>query len=116
MSTPTVHTFTDLTSGEVYDQAQVDRSIGNGDVLVVPREGVVGILVDAWPVAITSSAGAFHTLEPHADWSTIRSISPERNPGVDFRRSYEAATEVCRHQGYRESSPELEGATASPRM
>jgi hypothetical protein len=40
-------------TGDAYDASQTDESISNGDVLVVESERVVGVLVDAWPVAVT---------------------------------------------------------------
>ena len=60
-----VHTFAaDATSGEVYDTTQVDDRIHDGDVLVVPRERIVGFLLQAWPCAITDAHGDLHALLP----------------------------------------------------
>jgi hypothetical protein len=59
------HRF-DSTS-DAYDASQTDESISNGDVLVVESERVVGVLVDAWPVAVTPERGAFHTFAPDVD-------------------------------------------------
>lgn len=56
--TNTVHTFE--TTGEAYDACQCDDAIHNGDVLLIPSEGVVGI-ADTWPVAVTFEAGKLHT-------------------------------------------------------
>jgi hypothetical protein len=56
---PRVHIFT-CDSAEAYDTIQTEDSIQDGDVLIVPNGGIVGILVEAWPVALTSESGAFH--------------------------------------------------------
>jgi hypothetical protein len=57
---PVVHTFD--STGEAYDASQCNEAIRSGDVLHVPSEGVVGILCEAWPVAVTAAHGAFHQL------------------------------------------------------
>ncbi|WP_127356476.1 hypothetical protein [Actinacidiphila soli] len=57
---PTVHRFDDTT--EAYDATQCRDDIRDGDVLVIEREGVVGFLVSAWPVAVTALHGEFHGL------------------------------------------------------
>jgi hypothetical protein len=56
----TVHRFYDTT--EAYNQTQCRDDIRDGDVLVIEREGVVGFLHKAWPVAITVEHGELHTL------------------------------------------------------
>lgn len=61
-----VHTF--RSTGEGYDKSQYLDSIKHGDIFVVPDEGVVGFLHEAWPIAVTQQHGAFHALEPDA-WS-----------------------------------------------
>lgn len=56
-----IHTFDDdCDTSEAYDITQVTDSIIHGTVLVVPLEKVVGIMVGAWPVAITIERNAFH--------------------------------------------------------
>jgi hypothetical protein len=62
-----VHTF--ATTREAYNASQVREDIRDGDVLVVAREGVIGILYRAWPCAITTSRGDFHGFE--GDWRII---------------------------------------------
>lgn len=60
MTKPTIHTF--ASSGEAYDRSQTNDEIRDGDILSVPGECVVGILVEAWPTSISEEAhGAFHT-------------------------------------------------------
>ena len=48
-------------TGEAYDACQCDERIGDGDTLVIKREGVVG-LAWAWPVALTVTANDLHSL------------------------------------------------------
>src|SRR4051812_12539321 len=68
--TISVHEFD--SSSEAYDASQYRDDIHSGDVLRVPSEGIVGILVEAWPVAIVGGPGAFHTIEPGAGDGGIR--------------------------------------------
>lgn len=41
-----------------YDLTQCDGSIKNNDILLAGD--TVGVLVDAWPVAVTADKGSFH--------------------------------------------------------
>ncbi|MEU7802640.1 UvrD-helicase domain-containing protein [Micromonospora arborensis] len=60
---PRVHHF--ASSGEAYNASQVRDDIRSGDVLVVTSEGVIGVLDQAWPVALTEEQGDdFHTVKP----------------------------------------------------
>lgn len=77
----TTHHFE--TTSEAYDACQCDESIADGDVLVVASERVVGVLVAAWPVAITAQRGAFHALSADAD--------PGDLSGEDYSASFVAA-------------------------
>lgn len=54
-----VHTFD--STGEAYDACQTDDNINDGDTLLIPSEGVVGI-AGTWPVAISKEAGELHSL------------------------------------------------------
>jgi hypothetical protein len=74
-------------TGEAYDASQCDDAIRDGDVLSVPSEGVVGVLVGAWPVAITAQRGCFHR---HADGLAWDGRMPDR----DYRASVNAARQV----------------------
>jgi hypothetical protein len=56
---PKVHIFA-YGSRDAYNLTQVEDGIKDGDVLIVPSEGIVGIMVEAWPCALTSENGAFH--------------------------------------------------------
>ncbi|MFD1145915.1 hypothetical protein [Saccharothrix hoggarensis] len=69
--TPMVHTF-DGTTGAAFRRTQTDDAIEDGDVLYVPSEGVVGIMVDAWPVAVTEATGAFGALANGRTWTDFR--------------------------------------------
>lgn len=67
----TIHIFKNKTSGDVYDYTQTHDNIKNGDVLVVVDEELVGVMIEAWPVAWNSSTegrGAFHSPDPKHDW------------------------------------------------
>ena len=55
------------TTEAAYDATMSDDTIADGTVLVVRGEGVVGVLMNAWPVAVTVSNGQFHhTINPPA--------------------------------------------------
>lgn len=62
---PSTHTFD--SSAEAYDATQCRDDIRDGDVLLVPSEGIVAILRGAWPVALTAAHGELHTLTKAAD-------------------------------------------------
>jgi hypothetical protein len=57
-----VHTFD--STGEAYDYSQASDAILDGDVLLVPEEGIAAVLYRAWPVAVNEphdvQHGAFH--------------------------------------------------------
>ncbi len=53
---------------EAYSRTQTDPEINDGDILVIKNEKVVGVLVQAWPVAVTLAHGEFHTLADHVTW------------------------------------------------
>lgn len=56
----TVHIF--ASSDEAYDASQCLDSIHDGDILVIPTEGIAGWLHRAWPIAATRNTGAFHRI------------------------------------------------------
>jgi hypothetical protein len=73
-------------TGEAYDSSQTGYykadeihpynfekmeyiEVKDGDILVVESEKVVGIMVEAWPVAVTQERGEFHTLDPDITWA-----------------------------------------------
>lgn len=68
---PRVHVFE--TTGEAYDLSQCSDEIANGDVLVVPNENAVGVMLLAWPVALgpDTSGDAFHQPTPDLDWTRV---------------------------------------------
>lgn len=85
---PRVHTFE--TTSEAYNRSQVDDSIRDGDVLTVPSEGAVAVMVSAWPTAITDNASgeAFHKLGTGIDWGAVPNL---RGGMDDYRPSAELA-------------------------
>lgn len=78
---PQVHKFE--SSSEAYDASQTDDLIRDGDVLVC-EDGVVGFLCSAWPVAVSSTRGQFHS--PVKPWDM-----PVVIDGTDYSRSFELA-------------------------
>jgi len=94
ITAPRVHAFD--TTVDAYTAVNSSDDVHDGDVLVIRRERVVGIAVSAWPTAITSEHGAFHTLASDATWSCVgkRPAAHEgtawfvpADPGTDYRES-----------------------------
>lgn len=83
------HTFED--TGEAYDASQCNDNIKNGDVLICTEDRVVGILMEAWPVAVTIERGHFHTLAEGSSWSHIRQ-TPEYQGDEHFKDYSESET------------------------
>lgn len=46
-------------SEEAYDASQTDDEIFDGDLLIIPSEGIIGLLMRAWPTALTIEYGCF---------------------------------------------------------
>lgn len=93
--TPLVHHFPSTT--DALDAIDADR-LTDGDAIVVEAEGVVGMVIVAWAVAITEETGAF------------RPYSILRAPGRDYAggawtRTVDVAEETARQLGYRLGEP-----------
>lgn len=84
---PKIHTFD--STGEAYNASQCDEDISDGDVLVVPSEKVVGVLVEAWPVAAGTLNGEFHTHAEGWDWSKVPCIAGQRLIDGEVETTYE---------------------------
>jgi hypothetical protein len=82
MSNVQIHRYE--STGEAYDDSQCNEDIHDGDVLVVASEGVVGILVKAWPIAITEARGAFHFVK---DGDTVSRFVTDEYPDTDYSAS-----------------------------
>ena len=69
--TPQVHEFE--TTSDAYNASQWRDDILNGDVLHVPSEGVIGVLIGAWPVAVVAEGGpgSFHELAEGSRFDAI---------------------------------------------
>jgi hypothetical protein len=52
-----------VTTGEAYGVTQCHDTIRDKCVLILPTEGVVGVMVSAWPTAVTAKTGEFHSLD-----------------------------------------------------
>lgn len=85
-----VHTFE--CTGEAYDASQCSEEIESGDVLIATEDQAAGFLMDAWPVAVTTKRGVFHTI---ADGKVIEDID-----GGKWQASWKAATEEAKRQGW----------------
>jgi hypothetical protein len=61
-------------SGEAYDTSQTSDAIRDGDVLLVPSEKRVAVLVEAWPINVGDGdpGPAFHALNPGVNFQTFR--------------------------------------------
>ncbi|MER5638294.1 hypothetical protein ABT095_15195 [Kitasatospora sp. NPDC002227] len=103
---PAVHRFD--STAEAYDATQCDEEIRDGDVLVIESEGVVGFLVEAWPVAVTAVRGELHGFEgPVEDFEDGAYIASHRAASVlAAELGFEAAAPVA--------VPEAEAAVEEP--
>lgn len=67
ITSPSVLRFPD--SRTAYNESQTGGA-DFGDVLACD-DGVVGILVGAWPTAVTTEAGSFHRVNSDWNWSEV---------------------------------------------
>ena len=88
---PMIHVFTFESTREAYDRSQCDDSIHDGDVLLVPSESAIGIMVSAWPTALdaTTAGEQFHKLADGVTWDAVPS-----HRGVSF--DYSASAKIAR--------------------
>ena len=96
---PSVHTFDGMSSGQAYDWTQCNDEVRFGDVLIVPREGIVGIMVAAWPLAVTRSHGQFHQIDPAIGWDKAIKAWSEKDR-VDYSASLATARDKATELGY----------------
>lgn len=89
---PQIHTYDTYDSEDVYDITQSDDNIKDGDVLVVKKEKIIGILVGAWPYAITSNVGMFHKFVSDQSWNNMENGK--------YLESYKKALEIKKQLGY----------------
>lgn len=84
-----VHTFT--TTAGAYNASQTRDDIHDGDVLYVPSENAIAIMVSAWPTALTPehAGGAFHELAGDVTWDSV----PNLDGGLD---DYRASADLAR--------------------
>src|SRR4051812_1056900 len=99
------HTFEKKSSGGVYDQSQYDDKISSGDVLVVKSEKIVGILLSAWPTAVTKEHGKLHCKNPGATWVKLCRQFGDKQ---DYYLSYIEACKVAKELGYELEEPDDE--------
>ena len=67
-----VHVFASTSEG--YDETQCSDDVRDGDILLVPSEGVAGFMAEAWPTAATKEHGHFHRI---ADTDVARAFHAE---------------------------------------
>lgn len=85
-------------SSDAYNCSQCYEEIKNGDVLWIPEEKVVGILVEAWPVAVSEAKGAFHEIDSRVkdwDWSKVGSVSLGK-PDYNMSEAFKIASAIKR--------------------
>lgn len=66
------HTFE--STREAYDTSQCSDAIRDGDVLFVPSEERIAVLLSAWPVTVVPhehGPGEFHELADNTSWVTV---------------------------------------------
>lgn len=90
---PTVYRFTDTDTAYDVTQSEERHHMGirDGDVLVVESEGVVGVLANNWPIALTAAHGQFHLA---AERYSIRTMNDGR-----YAASGDAAERVAAELG-----------------
>lgn len=104
VSSPAIHVFDD--SRQAYDSTQTGEwrdgntgqpvEVKDGDILVIPDEGVVG-LCSTWPVAITKNPGKLHQMK--AEYSTPEDIAEVTNLSIEsvmaaFKKAEELGLET----------------------
>jgi len=90
-----VHQFN--STGEAYDASQTSDHIKDGDVLVIGREQIVGVLFEAWPCAVTDNHGAFHQLAPDTD---ITAIPKTAGSTKSYAESWRTAERIIKEAGF----------------
>lgn len=81
-----------------YESAQIDEAINDGDVLIIEREKVVGLVGD-FPIAVTEWTGNLHDL---AAGDTLESLGFSD-------KSIDLARDAANTLGFPLAIPELEG-------
>jgi hypothetical protein len=99
---PVVHRF--RTSRDAYDASQTSELIANGDVLVALDERVIGVLMSAWPIAITAEYGDMHTLTTPAGEHVVKLVNEQGAAGIAFAAGVVEAISVARYAGRLRSS------------
>lgn len=116
LSVPNVHYFDDTYDDTeyVYGVTQTNDSIKDGDILVVPSEEVVGIMMSAWPTAITVERGAFHSIDPNyvaeGQQVPLAGSSGEAWRTIDdgkYLQSYERAVNEAEKLGFKVASLQI---------
>jgi hypothetical protein len=90
---PKIHTFE--STGMAYDMSQCSDEIHDGDILSVPNERAVAVLIEAWPTAISENSGEFHALGDAEtfDWAAVRTTESNYTETRDYSESFKLAVE-----------------------
>ncbi|WP_372672631.1 hypothetical protein [Amycolatopsis kentuckyensis] len=91
---PMVWEFYD--TGAAYNASQSNDSIEDGAVLVAESDKVVGILIQAWPTAITTAYGAFHGYLTAAEFA---GLDEERTEPI-YAAAYAVALAEAEKRGW----------------
>jgi len=89
---PVEHSFD--STGEAYDACQTLDYIHDGDILIVPSEEVVGVLIEAWPTAVGEQRGEFHQMGEDEDWHEIPTHMADDRSTKDYGWSFQKACEA----------------------
>lgn len=92
-----VHEFS--RTGFAYDACQCDEQIQDGDILLIPNEGVVGV-ADTWPVAVTEERGCLHALKDGFTLSDLAHSRDEEN-GFDLAEGCRRALAMAQERGWK---------------
>jgi len=68
-----------------FDEGMIE--VKDGDILVVDSENVIGIMVQAWPTAITNECGVFHLLSNEWTWDTLDGVSTRYHSPLEWKSS-----------------------------
>lgn len=108
MSQPTVHRFSD--TGTAYDATQTDDKIRHGDVVLIKSAHVVGVLLLAWPTAVTVDHGELHGFKAGTTWDSLASEPPPLSYGelAALQAGVELASKIAEQHGWQWSEATAE--------
>ncbi len=81
---PGVHAHVFSSTGDAYDACQCYDWIERGDILLIPREDIIGI-ADTWPFSVSATSGDLHT--PVGGWLENPVLDHSIDDPFDFKPS-----------------------------